>query len=40
MQVKTQGTSVVMVSHYERLGPRFDRTLYMGELAVFERGAA
>ena len=28
-QAHTQGTSVVLVSHDERLGPRFDRILHM-----------
>ncbi len=39
-QAQTQGTSVVMVSHDERLGPRFDRILHMEEIADFKRGAA
>ena len=39
-QAQTQGTSVVMVSHDERLGPRFDRILHMEEIAEFKRGAA
>lgn len=39
-QAQTQGTSVVMVSHDERLGPRFDRILQMEEIAEFKRGAA
>ena len=39
-QAQTQGTSVVMVSHDERLGPRFDRVLHMEEIAEFKRGAA
>ena len=39
-QAQTQGTSVVMVSHDERLGPRFDRILNMEEIAEFKRGAA
>ena len=39
-QAQTQGTSVVLVSHDERLGPRFDRILHMEEIAEFKRGAA
>ena len=39
-QAQTQGTSVVMVSHDERLGPRFDRILHMEEIAEFKRGTA
>jgi putative ABC transport system ATP-binding protein len=39
-QAQTQGTSIVMVSHDERLGPRFDRILHMEEIAEFKRGAA
>ena len=39
-QAQTQGTSVVIVSHDERLGPRFDRILHMEEIAEFKRGAA
>ena len=39
-QAQTQGTSVVLVSHDERLGPRFDRILHMAEIAEFKRGAA
>ena len=39
-QAETQGTSVVLVSHDERLGPRFDRILHMEEIAEFKRGAA
>ena len=39
-QAQTRGTSVVMVSHDERLGPRFDRILHMEEIAEFKRGAA
>ena len=39
-QAQTQGTSVVMVSHDERLGPRFDRILHMEEIAEFKTGAA
>ena len=39
-QAQTQGTSVVMVSHDERLGSRFDRILHMEEIAEFKRGAA
>ena len=39
-QAQTQGTSVVLVSHDERLGPRFDRILHMEEIAEFTRGAA
>ena len=39
-QAQTQGTSVVMVSHDERLSPRFDRILHMEEIAEFKRGAA
>lgn len=39
-QAQTQATSVVMVSHDERLGPRFDRILHMEEIAEFKRGAA
>ena len=39
-QAQTQGTSVVMVSHDERLGPRFDRILHMEEIVEFKRGAA
>ena len=39
-QAQTHGTSVVMVSHDERLGPRFDRILHMEEIAEFKRGAA
>ena len=39
-QAQTQGTSIVMVSNDERLGPRFDRILHMEEIAEFKRGAA
>ena len=39
-QAQTQGTSVVMVSHDERLGPRFDRILHMEDIAEFKRGEA
>ena len=39
-QAQTQGTSIVMVSHDERLRPRFDRILHMEEIAEFKRGAA
>lgn len=39
-QAQTQGTSVVLVSHDERLGPRFDRILHMEEIAEVKRGAA
>ena len=39
-QAQTQGTTIVMVSHDERLGPRFDRILHMEEIAEFKRGAA
>ena len=39
-QAQTQGTSVVLVSHDEKLGPRFDRILHMEEIAEFKRGAA
>ena len=39
-QAQTQGTSIVMVSHDERLGPRFDRILHMEEIVEFKRGAA
>lgn len=39
-QAQTQGTSIVMVSHDERLGPRFDRILHMEEIAEFKRGVA
>ena len=39
-QAQTQGKSVVLVSHDERLGPRFDRILHMEEIAEFKRGAA
>ena len=39
-QAQTQGTSVVLVSHDERLGPRFDRILHMEEIAEFKRCVA
>ena len=39
-QVRTHGTSLLMVSHDPRLGNRFDRVLKMRDIAQVERAAA
>jgi putative ABC transport system ATP-binding protein len=39
-EAEVAGSSVIMVSHEEQLGSRFDRTLRLDDIAISERGAA
>jgi putative ABC transport system ATP-binding protein len=39
-EAEVAGASVIMVSHEEQLGPRFDRVLRLDEIAVSERSDA
>jgi putative ABC transport system ATP-binding protein len=39
-EAEAAGSSVIMVSHEEQLGSRFDRTLRLDDIAAAERGAA
>jgi putative ABC transport system ATP-binding protein len=39
-EAEVAGASIVMVSHEEQLGPRFDRVLRLDEIAVSERSDA
>jgi putative ABC transport system ATP-binding protein len=39
-EAEAAGSSVIMVSHDEQLGSRFDRTLRLDDIAISERGAA
>ena len=39
-EAEAAGSSVIMVSHEEQLGSRFDRVLRLDEIAVSERSAA
>ena len=39
-EAEAAGSAVIMVSHEEQLGSRFDRTLRLDDIAVSERSAA